>query len=183
MTSQLFCRIAASLGVVASVSFIAFAGEEMFEGLKITTDNSGNITSMAVSNPETYLKIEAEFLFSVSPTGTPTSGTITFKDKVQRPMKPGELTLYFEQYGCLTAVWDYYSQHGRTVSYPPQNDKLPPEAYGKMSRLICVDGTQFIGRIAPWARKPDGFLLTIEGASGGPLTFFNGKVKEIQQMK
>ncbi len=179
----MFYRIAAFLAVFVSVPFLALAGEEMFEGLKITTDNKGHIASISVSNPDSYLKTEAEFLFSVSPDGTPTSCTITFKDNVKRPMKHGEVELHFKQCGGPNAVWDYYSQHGKTVSYPPENDKLPPEAYGKVSRIICVDGSRFIGRLAQWANKPEGFSLTMEGASGGPIPFFNGKVKEIQQMK
>ncbi len=183
MTFRIFCRAAVSLAFAAGVPLLAFAGEETFEGLKLTIDDGGRITSIAARNPETYLKIEAEYAFSVSPAGTPTGGTVSFKDKIQRPMKPAEVTLLFAQCGGPAAVWDYYSQLGKTVSYPPENDKLPPEAYGKVSRLICIDGTQFIGRLAPWANKPDGFSLTIEGASGGPIVFFNGKVKEIQQMK
>jgi len=179
----MFCRAAASLAVTAGVPLLAFAGEETFEGLKLTVDDGGRITSISARNPETYLKIEAEYAFSVSPAGTPTGGTVSFKDKVRRPMKPAEVTLLFTQCGCPTAVWDYYFQHGKTVSYPPENDKLPPGAYGKVSRLICVDGAQFIGLLAQWANKPDGFSLTIDGASGGPIVFFNGKVKEIQQMK
>jgi hypothetical protein len=183
LISRMCYRIAAFLAILTSVPLLAFAGEEMFQGLKITTDTSGHITSISVSNPDSYLKTEAEFLFSVSPDGTPKSCTITFKDNIQRPMKHGEVELQFEQCGGPNAVWDYYSQHGKTVSYPPENDKLPPEAYGKVSRIICVDGSRFIGRLAQWANKPDGFSLTMEGASGGPIPFFNGKVKEIQQMK
>ncbi|HMD69430.1 MAG TPA: hypothetical protein VKF42_11165 [Chitinivibrionales bacterium] len=183
MTSRMFYKIAAFLAVYVIVPFPAFAGEETFEGLKITTDNSGYITSISVGDPDSYLKTEAEYLFSVSPDGTPKSCTITFKDNVKRPMKHSEVELHFKQCGGPNAVWDYYSQHGKTVSYPPENDKLPPEAYGKVSRIICVDGSRFIGRLAQWANKPEGFSLTMEGTSGGPIPFFNGKVKEIQQMK
>jgi hypothetical protein len=174
--------MAASLAFVACVPLLAFAGDEMFEGLKLAVDVSGHITSISVSNPGTSLNIESEFLISVSPDGNPTSGSITFKDKIQRPMKSGELTLYFERYG-QTAVWDYYSQHGKTVSFVLGTDKVPSEAYGKISRLILNDGSKHIGRLSKLTDKPDGFSLTMEGASGGPVEFYNGVVKEIQQMK
>jgi hypothetical protein len=183
MISRIPYRIAAVLAVMAGVPLLAFAGEEMFEGLKINVDNSGRITSMAVSNPGTSLNIESEFLFSVSPEGNPTSGKITFRDNVQRPMKEGELTFYFQQYGAQTALWDYYSQHGKATSLVIGTDKVPDEAYGKVSRLILNSGKQFIGRLAKLSDKPDGFSLTIDGASGGPIQFYNGVVKEIQQMK
>jgi hypothetical protein len=62
-------------------------------------------------------------------------------------------------------------------------DKVPDEAYGKVSRLILNSGKQFVGRLAKLSDKPDGFSLTIDGASGGPIQFYNGVVKEIQQMK
>lgn len=183
MTSRTIVGIGAVLAILAGVPLIAFAGEEMFEGLKITVDNSGHITSMAVSNPGTSLNIESEFLFSLSPEGNPTSGKITFRDNVQRPMKEGELTFCFQQYGAQTAVWDYYSQHGKATSFVIGTDKVPDEAYGKISRLTLTSGKQFIGRLGKLSDKPDGFSLAIDGASGGPIQFYNGVVKEIQQMK
>lgn len=183
MKSRMFCGFVTTLAVVAGIPFVVFAGEEEFEGLKLTTDYSGHVASISISNPGTTLNIESEFLISVSPGGTPTSGTITFRDKVQRPMKDGELTFYFQQYGGQTAVWDYYSQHGKTTSFNLGTDKVPDDAYGKISRLILNNGKQFIGRLAKLTDKPDGFSLAVEGACCGPIQFFNGTVKEIQQMK
>jgi hypothetical protein len=178
-----FLKIAQVMSILAFGPALVFAGEEMFEGLKVTTDSSGIITSIAQSTPATYLNTEAEFAFVLSPAGIPASGTVTYKNNLQRSMKRDEVTLHFRQIGGPNAVWDYYAQHGKTVSYPPDNGKLPPEAYGKVSRIICVDGSQYIGKLSSWANKPEGFSLTIDGASGGPVVFFNGKVKEIQQIK
>ena len=183
MKSRMFCVFATALTVVASIPFVAIAGEEMFEGLKLTTDNSGQIASISVGNPTTTLNIESEFLISVSPGGTPASGTITFRDKIQRSMKDGELMLYFQQYGGQTAVWDYYSQHGKTVSFILGTDRVPEDAYGKTSRLILNDGKQFIGRLAKLTGVGEGFSVSVEGACDGPIQFSNGTVKEIQQIK
>jgi len=183
MKSAMVIRRAAMLFVFAVIPGLAIAGEESFEGLKITSDNSGHIASISISNPGTFLNIESEFLFSVSQNGTPTSGTITFRDKVQRPMTQGELTFYFQQYGCLSAVWDYCSQHGNTVSFVLANGKVTSEAYGKTSRIILNDGKQFVGRLGKLTDLAEGFSLTIDGASDGPVQFYNGVVKEIQQMK
>lgn len=183
MKSRMFCVFAAVFAVVASIPFVAIAGEEMFEGFKLTTDNSGRIASISVGNPTTALNIESEFLISVSPGGTPTSGTITFRDKVQRDMKDGELALYLQQYGDQTAIWDYYSQHGKTVSYILGTDRVPEEAYGKTTRLVLNDGKQFIGRLAKLTGVGEGFSVSVEGACDGPIQFSNGTVKEIQQMR
>jgi hypothetical protein len=176
-------KIAVAVAILACGPLVVFAGEETFEGFEITADSNAVINTMVFGNPETYLGTAAQYAFSISRAGIPVGCTVTFKDKVQRPMKQGEIALQFRQCGGPNAVWDYYSQHGRTVSYPPDNSKLPPEAYGKVSRIVCVDGSRYIGKLSSWANKPEGFSLTIEGASGGPVVFFNGKVKEIQQMK
>jgi len=97
----------------------------MFEGLKVTTDSSGIITSIAQSTPATYLNTEAEFAFVLSPAGIPASGTVTYKNNLQRSMKRDEVTLHFRQIGGPNAVWDYYAQHGKTVSYPPTTASFP----------------------------------------------------------
>ncbi|HMD68107.1 MAG TPA: hypothetical protein VKF42_04445 [Chitinivibrionales bacterium] len=161
----------------------SFAGEETFEGLKLVTDNGGRITAMSVSNPESYLGIEAEYAYSVNADGTPTSGTVTFKNNVQRQMKPGELTLHFEQSGGQVAVWDYYGKHGKTTSYTLASDKLPSDVFGKTARLILNDGKQYVGKLAKLAGMGEGYSLTVEGACCGPLQFTNNTVKEIQVMK
>src|SRR5271157_246426 len=161
----------------------SFAGEETFEGLKLVTDNGGRITAMSVSNPESYLGIEAEYTYSVNADGTPTSGTVTFKNNVQRQMKPGELTLHFEQSGGQVAVWDYYGKHGKTTSYTLASDKLPSDVFGKTARLILNDGKQYVGKLAKLAGMGEGYSLTVEGACCGPLQFTNNTVKEIQVMK
>jgi hypothetical protein len=183
MKLRMFRRFVFSLALVGGIPFVVFAGEEEFEGLKVTTDNNGHIASISISNPATTLGIEAEFLISVSPTGTPTNGTVIFTDKIQRPMKDGELTLYFEKYGGQTAVWDYCSQHGKTVSFVIGTDRVPDEAYGKTSRLILNDGKRFIGRLAKLSGVAEGFSVAVEGACCGPIQFSNGTVKEIQQMR
>ena len=171
------------LVLMVAAPVIVRAGEETFEGSKIITDNSGRITSMAYSNPETYLAIEAEFLFTVTPDGRPTNCTITFKNNVQRQMSPAEMALHFAQCGGPNTVWNYYKAHGKTVSYFPGPDKIPFEIFGKTSRLITNAGTQHIGKLTQPPDKSEGFSLVIDGASGGPLQFTNNTVKEIQQMK
>jgi hypothetical protein len=161
---------------------LAFAGEETYEGFKITTDN-GRITNMAISNPTTDLGIEAEFAFAVSADGTPSGCTITFKNNLQRQMKPGELALHFAECGGTIAVWDYYGQHGKTVSYSLANDKVPADAFGKAARVLLNDGKQYFGKLAKLTGLGEGYSLTVEGAGFGPLQFTNNTIKEIQVMK
>ena len=125
MKYSAFAVMACCLAFLIAFPAAIAAGEETYEGGKITTDNSGRITSMSYSNPQTYLGIEAEFLFTVAPDVKPTNGSITFKNGVQRGMNPGELTLLFAQSGGPNTVWDYYKEHGKTVSYFPGTDKIP----------------------------------------------------------
>jgi hypothetical protein len=171
------------LALMVAAPVTVRAGEETFEGSKITTDNSGRITSMAYANPQTYLGIEAEFLFTVTPDGKATNCTITFKNGVQRQMSPGEMVLHFAQCGGSNTVWNYYKEHGKTVSYFPGTDKIPFEIFGKTSRVITNAGMQHIGKLTQPSDKSEGFSLAVDGASGGPLVFTGNTVKEIQQMK
>ena len=183
MKSRIYSMIIIMLMLMIAAPLVVRAGEETFEGSKITTDNNGRITSMAYSNPETYLGIEVGFLFTVTPDGRPTNGTITFKNGFQRQMNTGEMTLHFAQCGGPITVWDYYKEHGKTVSYFPGTDKVPFEIFGKTSRLITNAGNKYIGKLVQLPDKSEGFSLVVDGASGGPLVFTNNTVKEIQQMK
>jgi hypothetical protein len=171
------------LCALAALPAASFAGEETFEGLKITTDNGGRITGMVESNPSTYLGIEAEYAYSVSAEGTPSAGNITFKNGLQRQMKPGELALHFEQSGGFIALWDYYGKHGKATSYVLASDKVPSDAYGRTVRVILNDGKQYFGKLAKLAGMGEGYSLTIDGACCGPIQMTNNTVKEIQVMK
>jgi len=182
MNSRYIRRTFLALVISSLGASLVFAGQETYEGFKITTDN-GRITNMVFSNPTTDLGIEAEFAFTVLADGTPSGCTITFKNNLQRQMKPGELALHFAGCGGPIALWDYYGQHGKTVSYSLANDKVPADAYGKTVRVLLNDGKQFFGKLAKLAGLGDGYSLTVEGAGFGPLQFTNNTIKEIQVMK
>ena len=183
MNNKFWAGSVAMLWALIALPAASFAGEETFEGLKVTTDNSGRITGMVESNPSTYLGIEAEYAYSVSAEGTPSAGNITFKNGLQRQMKPGELALHFEQSGGLIALWDYYGKHGKTTSYVLASDKVPSDVYGKTVRVILNDGKQYFGKLAKLAGMGEGYSLAIDGACCGPLQMTNNTVKEIQVMK
>ena len=183
MRNQRFTWGLGLLCALLALPTVSFAGDETFEGLKIITDNGGRITGITESNPSTYLGIETEYAFSVSAEGTPSACNITFKNGLQRQMKPGELSLHFEQSGGIIAFWDYYGKHGKTTSYVLANDKLPADAYGKSVRVILNDGKQYFGKLAKLAGMGEGYSLAIDGACCGPLQLTNNTVKEIQVMK
>jgi len=179
-----FLQILTGSLILVSVCFTSFsAGDQQYQGCVLTTDNKGIITSMVYTNLTTYLNIEKEFLFTLNVDGTPAKCTITFNNGVQREMKPGEMGLHFEQCGGPNTIWDFYKEHGKVVSYSLDNDKLQYSAFGKISRVILHDGRQYIGRIAKLADKSDGLSLTMDGASGGPLSFSNNTVATVEQMK
>jgi hypothetical protein len=168
---------------ISSYQTSSSAGEQQYQGCGLVTDNKGNITSMVYTNLTTYLNIEKEFLFTMNPDGTPANCTVTFNNGVQRDMKPGEVALHFAQCGGPNTVWDYSKEHGKVVSYSLDNDKLPFSAFGKISRVVLRDGKQYIGRIGKLADKPDGLSLVVDGAAGGPISFYNNTVKDVEQMK
>jgi hypothetical protein len=181
-----FSSITVMAGILFFVSVYqasSSAGEQQYQGCKLITDNKGAITSMLYTNLTTYLNIEKEYLFTMNADGTPANCSITFNNGVQRDMKPGEMALHFAQCGGPNTLWDYYKEHGKVVSYSLDNDKLPFSAFGKISRLKLHDGKEYIGRIGKLSDKPDGLSLVIDGASGGPMSFYNNTVKEVEQMK
>jgi hypothetical protein len=163
--------------------FRAAAGDEHYQGWQLTVDGSGNITAMTFNNPVTSLGIEATFSFTIDNNGIPSSGTIKMKNGLDRPMKPKEMDVDFAECGGPKSIWDYYKDHGKTVSFFPQTDKVPFNGFGKISRLILNNGQEFIGRLSKLSDKIYGYSLAVEGACCGPLQFYNNVVKEIQQMK
>jgi hypothetical protein len=175
--------------MVLFLAFLSTAGlstqaEELnYQGAKLVINNKGTISSMVYANLTTYLNIEKEFLFTINADGTPANCAITFNNGVKRNMKPGEMALHFAQCGGPNTVWDYNKEHGMVVSYSLDNNSLPYSAFGKVSRLVLRDGREFIGRIGKLADKPDGISLTIDGANGGPISFFNNTVATVEQMK
>jgi hypothetical protein len=178
-----FISIAGFLIFVSMFHSSLSADEQQYQGCKINTNNKGVITSMLYTNLATYLNIEKEFLFTMNADGTPANCAITFSNGVQRDMKPGEMALHFAQCGGPNTVWDYYKERGKVVSYSLDNDKLPFSAFGKISRVVLPNGTQFIGRLGKLADKPDGISLAVDGACCGPLPFYNNTVKAVEQMK
>jgi hypothetical protein len=169
-------------GILFTGAMEKAAGQEQYEGWLLATDGGKNITAMTFDSPVTPLGIEASFSFVIGNAGGPTSGTIRMRNGVERGMKEKEMDLDFAECGGPKAVWDYCKDHGKTVSYFPLNEKTF-SSYGKVSRLITVGGQEFIGRLARPSDKPDGFSLVVEDNGGTPLQFYNGTVKEIQQMK
>lgn len=168
--------------MVSALQATISADEKQYQGCKLITDNKGIITSMLYTNLTTYLNIEKEFLFTMNPDGTPAKCTITFNNGIQRDMNRGELELKFAECGGPNTVWDYYKDQGKVVSYN-LDEKLPNSAFGKTSRLTLRSGWKYIGHLAKLADKPDGMSLSIDGASGGPIPFYENTVATVEQMK
>ena len=148
-------------GVLVFISLCcgsSMAAEQEYQGCKLTIDK-GTITSMVYNNLITDLKIEKEFLFTMNADGTPAKGVVTFNNGLQRDMKPGEMTLHFEECGGPNTVWDFHKEKGKVVTYSLDSEKLPYSAFGKISRLTLHSGGKYIGRLAKLADQPDGMSL------------------------
>ena len=147
----------------------------------VKVDASGVMTSMIVTNPQTYLSIEKEFDFEVDNQGNPTKGTVKFFDGIDRELKvPEELTLMWQQFGGPQQFWDNAKKQGKIISYTSM-DELPSTVFGKQVRLFLNDGKEFFGKLSKSPALPASVLLNTGGAQ--PLQIDKAIIKEIQQDK
>jgi hypothetical protein len=147
----------------------------------ISVDNKGVMTSMTVTNPQTYLSVEKEFDFDVDNQGTPLKGTVKFFDGNERALNvPEELTLMWQQFGGPQQYWDNAKKQGKIISYTSM-DELSGGVFGKQVRLFTNDGKDFIGKLSKSPSQPESFLLNTGGPQ--PLQIDKAVVKEIQQGK
>jgi hypothetical protein len=147
----------------------------------VNVDNKGVMTSMVVTNPQTYLNIEKEFDFDVDNQGNPIKGTVKFFDGVERQLNvPEELTLMWQQFGGPQEYWDNAKKQGKIIAYTAM-DELPNGVFGRQVRLYLNDGKEFIGKLSKSATHSESLLLNTGGSQ--PLQIDKAITREIQQVK
>ncbi|MGB7567691.1 MAG: hypothetical protein WBM07_07520 [Chitinivibrionales bacterium] len=147
----------------------------------VNVDTKGVMTSMVVTNPQTYLNIEKEFDFDVDDQGNPTKGTVKFLDGIERQLNvPEELTLMWQQFGGPQEYWNNAKKQGKIIAYTSM-DELPNGVFGKQVRLYLNDGKEFIGKLSKSANHAESFSLNTGGSQ--PLQIDKAIIREIQQVK
>jgi hypothetical protein len=155
-------------------------GQQIVDNWKITPNPDGKSATMAFENPSTYLKIESGLEVAVDASGTPTSGTIQFKNGFKRAMTPGETVFYFSEFNGDNAYWDFRKSQGGIVIYTVGPDPIPQNFVGQMVRAISKDGKFYIGVLSLLPSSPDWFSLNIKNSL---MLFYKNAVKEVQQLK
>jgi len=170
-----------AMGSLLLISLVSGTGYTQNTNIcTIKTDNKGNVASMTVTNPATYLSIEKSFYFEVDKNGAPTKGTVTFNNGIDRELKvPEELNLMWLQFGGPQNFWDYNTKQGKTVSYTSGNDISNP-VFGKPSRVFIRDGKDYFGKIM---RGPNQESILLDVGAANPLPIDKAVIREIQLLK
>ena len=174
--------------IVGLVGLLPIAGEtqaaqEQMGHWTLETDSRGGIVSMSYPNPRTAMDLVQVLEISVQANTTATQGHLTFKDGVKRDMTKEEVAFYYTSLDGPKATWDYLAAKDRVTKFAPATAALPANLAGSFIRVIFRDGGNFFGKLAFESAKPGGFILAVDGASGGPIRFENNVVREVQIAK
>ncbi len=155
-------------------------GNESVDNWTIAPAGDGKAVTMTYANPATYLKTESDIELSVDASGAATSGAIHFKDGVQRPMTPGEMSFYYVEYSGNNAYWDYRQKQGGVESYDFAANAIPQNFVGQQVRAFSKAGKNYIGVLSLLPSSPDWFTLNIRGSS---MMFYKNAVQRVQMLK
>jgi hypothetical protein len=157
-------------------------------GWSVNADANGNVVSMTCSNPATGIQIESKLIFMINAEGKPVSGTIKFKDGVERDMTEGSFTkldgevpLYWDMCRGEDALWDFLRSNDKVDFVDPSKDRIPPAFLFKNSRLIYTDRFVLFGKVTKFGVNPEGF--TFAAGNGTDVYVDNMSVKELQAKK
>jgi hypothetical protein len=142
---------------------MTFAGQQTIGGWILTSDPTGNITSMVLQNPVTYLNIESVVTLNLDNAGLPTTGTIKFRNNVERDLNPGEVIYFWDNFRGAHSVWENFASLGRLDLFNPDDAVVPANMYNRPARVITKAGAEYIGRLLPMAVNPDWFYIDING--------------------
>jgi hypothetical protein len=170
--------IALFLTIVIAVPAV-FAGQTI-GNWALTTDASGGVTSMALTNPATYLNIEASVIITVDNQGTPVHGTVKFRDGIERELTSQEVVYYWDLNNGAHAIWEYFASVNRVDLFNPDGALLPASMYGKFSRITTKAGVEYFGKLVEFSTNPDWFVIQVGGAS---VTMYRHAIAAIQQLK
>ena len=178
-------RLAAIVGLACSPTFLerAQAAQEQVGPWALVTDNNARIVSMSYPNPPTGLGNVQVLELDIGTNAIATRGRLKYQDGVKRDMTKEEVAFYYSSLKGPKAAWDYLNAKNLVTKFAPATTPLPETLAGHFIRVIDTDGTNFFGTLAFETARPGGFILAIQGASGGPIRFENSIVREVQVAK
>ena len=168
--------------IIIAMAVSLFADETMVGGWKIIAGNDGKIKQMVFDDPSTYLNIEQQFQFEINAQNMIQSGTVKFKDGVERAMGDKEAQSYFDGQKGEHSIWEYYLSHGKTVSYTPAGG-IPESCFGKKVRVFTMNDVELFGKLMKSSDPTELFLLERDNACCGPIHCSTNGVREVQALK
>jgi hypothetical protein len=176
---SLFGKKAAVSYALAAVVFVRPAlATQTIDGWNINTDEKGQISTMSVSTPSTPLGIEQDITLQLSSNLSPSTGTVKFRNGVQRDLKTGEVKYYWTLLAGQHAEWDFLASQGKVSSF--DTNAIPSLSSGVPARVMTQNGKELIGLLVNVHREPTWFLINVDGTS---IYVFPPSVREIQQLK
>jgi hypothetical protein len=163
-----------------AVSAISTLAGSVIGNWAVGIDASGGVSALTLSNPKTYLNIESSVVIAVDYQGTPVSGTVTFRDGVQRACTPEEVNFYWNEYKGPHSIWEYFASVNKVDLFNPDDALIPANMYGRFSRIVTKAGIEYFGKLTEFSTNPDWFVMQIQGSS---VTMYRHAIAMIQQLK
>ena len=178
-------KTAVIVGLIGLLAFAAAAraAQDQAGAWTVTTETSGQIATMSYPDPQTKLGAVQTLEFDIGVNASAKQGHVTLKDGTKRDMPKEEAAFYYEQLDGPVAAWDYLASKDRVTKYNPAKAPLPSKLAGSFVRVIIQTGTNFFGKLTLDTTKPDGFVIAVDKASGGPIQIENKVVRELQVAK
>ena len=177
-------RIPVILLLLFLLSSYAYSEQIALNGWEITTDSSETISSMIFRNPETALKTESYFTFTIIDGYKPNKGIITFLNSLKREMTSGgksggELRYYWDLCQGYHTVWEYNGSLNRVGTYEPKMNKELNKYINVFCRVETADGNEIFGVIR-LNRTRDGIIIPNEDPRKGPISVAFNACRSIQ---
>jgi hypothetical protein len=146
----------------------------------LNTDAGNAVTSMTINNPATYLNIESVVTIGVDNQGMPQKGTVKFRNGLERPCTPEEVTYFWDNFKGFHSIWEYFASENRVDLFNPDQAQLPASMYGKFSRITTKAGVEYFGKLVEFTTNPDWFVVQIGNAN---VTMYRHAIAAVQQLK
>ena len=172
------CGIAGLLLIGVS----GFADQVIVAGWKIGAGDNGKTLVMTYDDPATYLNIEQQLRFEINNQFAIQSGTVKFRNGVERALGEKEAQSYFNGLKGEHTLWEYYLSRGNVALFTPAAG-IPNSCFGKRARVFTNNDAELFGNLLKSSDASELFLLEREGACCGPIHFSVSGVREVQEIK
>ena len=169
-----------SVCLVCVIGFFISIGAQDYKGWSFKSGNQGQIVTMTISNPGTYLGVEGELTIEIGASGTPQGGVVKFKDGLGRDMSKQEASTYWDEFQGPHELWSYWESQGKLMTLKT-NDAVPANWLGAMTRVITLSGGEVTGTLL--MNNQQQYAIHSESACCGDMTFTMNAVTKLQQLR